>query len=266
MKPSTEDIIYSKDNPNIKLFRKLSSSKKERKKFGLFVLEGLRLVSDAINENAPITMVMLTETAYYKQWEMLGFLDKGEFDCVIISDDLGLKISSTEQTQGVFAICKALDKLDLSSKINKCSKFIVLHQLQDPGNVGMIIRTADAMGMSGVILSESCDLFNPKTVRSTMGSLFRVPLIWDAGITDVIDFFKSSDVPVYASVIDSDAGDIRDIDKDNGCAVLIGNEGNGLPRDITEYCTGKVTIKMKGHINSLNASMASGIIMWEMCL
>ena len=128
-----------------------------------------------------------------------------------------------------------------------------------------IIRTADAVSINGVFLTDDCcDIYNPKVIRSTMGSLFRMNLWTDCNFTNILNTLKEKSVYSYAAVIDSDALSLTECDFSSGAVVVIGNEGNGLPDDVISLCDKKLTIKMQGNINSLNAAMASGIIMWEM--
>jgi len=257
-------VITSKDNPSLKLYVKLSASKKERKNSGMYVLEGFRLIEDAVHENSSVKQIFFTEDAYEKYYAELSQVDLKEVKILIISNELGIKISCTEKPQGVFAICSMPPAKSLAQNIKKDGKYVVLHQLQDPGNLGMIIRTADAVGIDGIILSESCELWSPKVIRSTMGSVFRMNIYESNGLDDLFSCFEENGIRSYAAVIDRDAEDLRNCSFDGGCAVFIGNEGNGLPADVSSRCTVKATIKMSGHINSLNAAMATGIFMWEM--
>lgn len=253
--------ITSKDNPNIKLYRKLLTGKKYRRETGLFPLEGIRLISDAIKENAELHSVFVTEDCtdrLSQQSEALNFPET-----FIISRELAENMADTDSTQGIFAICKTLDKLNFSDTIRIGGRYILLHSVQDPGNLGTIIRTADAMGVDAVFLSECCDLYNPKVIRSTMGSIFRVS-VSEVHFNEVFPMFEQKGVPTFAAVIDSDAVSLTDCDFSNGGTVLIGNEGNGLPQEISDMCSVKTTIKMHGSVNSLNAAMAAGIIMWEL--
>ncbi len=119
------------------------------------------------------------------------------------------------------------------------------------------------MGVDAVFLAECCDLYNPKTVRSTMGSLFRVN-ISETELDEVFPIFEKACVPTFAAVVDGNAESLTDCDFSRGGAILIGNEGNGLPKEVSDMCGKRITIKMNGNINSLNAAMASGIIMWEL--
>ena len=204
------EIITSKDNPTVKLYRKLTESRKERKNLKMFVLEGLRLVTDAINENADIVTIIVTQDASSRFTEQLSQVDLKERRIVVISNELGTKISMTEKTQGIFAICKEKQPLQLEKCIKTDGKYIILYQLQDPGKAGMIIRTADAMVIDGLIFSESCDIFSPKTIRATMGSIFRMPGWNNQNIDEVIRIFKEKNIEILASVIDADAESIKE--------------------------------------------------------
>lgn len=259
------NFISSRENPNIKLCQKLLSSKKYRKEYGMFVLEGARLCLDAAGEGVPFEFVLVSSGAFEKNPDEFKILEKSSGGRIFeISPDLAQKLSDTGSTQGIFAVCKTLDKKDITSTICNNGKFIVLDNLQDPGNVGTIIRTADAVGISAVLLCGSCEIYNPKTIRSTMGSLFRVPFIENCDLREVLDEFKKKGIISYAAVVDFDAVSLTECDFSGGCAVVIGNEGRGLPDEDAGMCDKKLTIKMKGSIDSLNAAMAAGIIMWEM--
>ena len=252
--------ITSKDNPNIKFYRKLSENKKFRRENGMFVLEGVRLISDAISENARLHSVFVTEASAAK----LDMADlRSDVRCFLIPDELKEKMSDTGNTQGAFAICETLDKPVFSDTIKRTGKYILLHSVQDPGNLGTIIRTADAVGVDAVFLAECCDLFSPKVIRSTMGSIFRLN-VSEVKFHEVFPVFKERGVRSYAAVIDSGAVSLTDCDFSEGGVVLIGNEGNGLPKEVSDLCDVRLTIKMQGNVNSLNAAMAAGIIMWEL--
>lgn len=256
--------ITSKDNPNIKLYIKLAGGKKYRKENGLFTLEGVRLIEDAVKENAELHSVFVAESYVKKlaqQGEALNFPDGVRM--FEIPDEIGNKMSSTDSAQGVFAICKCLEKPDFCDTVRGGGRYLLLHSIQDPGNLGTIIRTADAVGVDAVFLADCCDLYNPKVVRSTMGSLFRIN-ISEIKFDESFPMFEERGVPSFAAVIDSDATSLTECDFSKGGVILIGNEGNGLPHEVSAACTEKLTIKMQGNVNSLNAAMAAGIIMWEL--
>lgn len=257
-------VLSSKDNVNIKRYQKLAASKKERYADGLFVLEGVRLVQDALLEQAQLECLMVTESALEKYPAFLAQADLREVRLLVISNELGAKIAQTEQPQGVFALCRMPRQEDYQPVLYRGGHFLMLHQLQDPGNLGMILRTADALGIDGVFLCGCCDVYSPKVIRATMGSVFRVPL-WQEPDTDrLLCRMQAAGVHTYAAVIDPDARELRSCDFNGSAAVMIGNEGNGIPAQVADACDTRLTIRMQGHINSLNAAMAAGIILWEL--
>lgn len=260
-------IITSKDNQLIKLYQKLMTSKKYRNEENMFVLEGARIIDDAVKENLDFHCVLITEKAVDRYSEIYNNIKNNinEDKIFIISDVLSEKLSDTKTPQGIFAVVKKLDKVLTADKIINNGHYIILCNLQDPGNIGTIIRTADAVGIDGIFLTDDCcEIYNPKLMRSTMGSLFRMNF-WDGcNIISLIEMLDSKGIPTFASVIDTDATSLIECNFSNGAAVLIGNEGNGLPYEVSQMCTNRLTIKMQGNINSLNAAMATGIIMWEM--
>ena len=256
-----ENIITSKDNPTVKLYQKLSSSKKERLQYGLFVLEGVRIAEDALRDGN-VSHLLITKSQYEKYSDTLLQADLRDTKVLVISNELGNRIASTDNTQGVFAICRIPQQKKLAFREN--GRYVVLYGLQDPGNVGMVIRTADALGIDGIILSGSCDLYSPKVIRSTMGSVFRMDIAVENDTDALFAMLEEGGVESSAAVIDKDAVNVTAHKFTGRQAVFIGNEGNGLPRDIAERCTRRITIPMSGNINSLNAAMAAGILMWEL--
>ncbi|MCR5016479.1 MAG: RNA methyltransferase [Ruminococcus sp.] len=257
-----ENIITSKDNPVIKLYQKLSDSKKERLQYGLFVLEGLRIVEDALREDARVSHLILTKQAFDRFGDELLQADLRDTKTLVISNELGNRIASTSTTQGVFAICGIPEEKAPVFVDN--GRYVVLFGLQDPGNVGMIIRTADALGIDGIFMCGSCDLYSPKVIRSTMGSVFRENIYIIGSEDELFEVLKSGGVTTSAAVIDTDAEKVTECGFTGRQAVFIGNEGNGLPAEVSRRCDRRVTIPMNGTINSLNAAMAAGILMWEL--
>lgn len=260
-------FITSKENPNIKLYKKLSSSKKARNDNGLYVLEGARLVCDAIKENK-VEKLFYVNSSLEKYSELISnelLLTVNENNIFEISDELAVQLASTDATQGIFAIAKKGDNSLSISSIRNYKKFLILDNLQDPGNIGTILRTADACGVDCVIMTKnSCDLYNPKTIRSAMGSIFRLNIFDETEFETIVECLRTIDVKVYASVIDSNAAELRNVCFNEKSAVVIGNEGNGMCDEHISMCDEKLTIRMCGNINSLNAAMAAGIILWEM--
>jgi len=259
--------ITSPDNEKIRLYRRLSEDKKARKKEGKFIIEGARLVSDAAAEAIELHSVFFTASAQEKYGEALELLFKSYPAKIfsIISDELAKALSETKMPQGIFAICSmpAIDKSAVYDKIKNGSTVLALDNIQDPGNMGTMLRTADACGIDCVIACNCCDIYNPKTVRSAMGSLMRVPIVTD-NIANAVNELKSRGIPVFAAVISDKARSLTECDFSQGGAVIIGNEGNGLSEEDAALADTLLTIKMHGTINSLNAAMAAGIIMWEL--
>ncbi len=261
----TPQYITARDNPSVKLYRKLSESKKTRTQEKSFVLEGYRLVTDALKNGADITVLFITENAYERFGEELCSLAGESTRVLHITDELGKYMAETENTQGVFAVCRMPVQKSWNDFLKENRMFAVLHQLQDPGNAGMILRTADALGIDGVIFCKSCDIYSPKVVRATMGSLFRVPVLVCSDENEVFRQLEEHGIESDAAVVRDEtdfAGERTYGEK--GCAVWIGNEGNGLPDEVSSRCSRRITIPMYGNIESLNAAMAAGILMWEM--
>lgn len=253
--------LTSKDNPRVRRYQKLASSKKERRASGQFVLEGVRLVADGVQNGAEISYLLGTAQGFGALAERVSFLDIPAWE---ISERLASSLSDTAHPQGVFAVCAMPAAVPLDALLARGRRFAILCMVQDPGNMGMILRSADALGMDGVICCGCCDVYAPKVVRAAMGSIFRVPVVLGKTEEQVLEMCKSADVLTYASVPDKDAQLLQNCRFSGKCALLIGNEGNGLPRDIIEKCDKRVTIPMHGKIESLNAAVAAGILMWEM--
>lgn len=261
----TPQYITAKENPAVKLYRKLARNKKARMQEQQFVLEGYRLVSDALSNGAVIKYLFLTEGAADRYGEELLSLIKADCKVLYLSDGLGASMAETEHPQGVFAVCCMPIQKSWDSFLQAGGTYVVLHRLQDPGNAGMILRTADALGISGVIFCESCDVYSPKVVRATMGSLFRVPILIASDAEDVFRALEPWGVESCASVVQGEAELVGQCEGYGAsCAVWIGNEGNGLPDAVAKRCDRRMTIPMHGTIESLNAAMAAGIMMWEM--
>ncbi|MCD7824287.1 MAG: RNA methyltransferase [Oscillospiraceae bacterium] len=256
-------LISSRDNSLIKEYIKLRDNKKYRTFQHRFVLEGARLSGDAVKSGVTLHSVFLTEQAMEKYPETAALLGESS-EIYLIPDKLARDLEDTKNSQGIFSVASVLDKNLDAGKIKSGSRFAVLDSLQDPGNVGTILRVADAVGLDGVFLCNCCDVYNPKTIRSTMGSVFRVPFRDDLSFPEAAELLKSCGVTLYAAVVDKDAESIREtIFCDSSCAV-IGNEGNGLSEQDVGLCDKRITIRMNGTIESLNAATAAGIILWEM--
>lgn len=253
--------ITARDNPTVRHYIRLRDKKKARQEEKLFVAEGLRIVRDALQYPCLVQQVFLTDTAAAKDEQAIREKMSETGQLFRISDSLGRLMTDTEHTQGVFAVCRMPEqKRCLSPE----GRYLVLYQLQDPGNMGMILRTCDALGVDAVLLSQSCDIYSPKVIRSTMGSVFRVPVMDRQDPKELLALLQEKQICSYAAVPAEHALSLSECRLGHGSAVWIGNEGNGLPDEMIAACHYAVTIPMKGGAESLNAAMAAGILTWEM--
>ncbi|MDR0904073.1 MAG: RNA methyltransferase [Ruminococcus sp.] len=234
--------IVSADNAKIKEYNKLAKHKKYRDELGKFVLEGERLVSDAALGGIIPEMIFCTEK----------FAEKYD-NAYIITEAIAERISETKSTQGIFAVCTKPPE-----KPVKSDKVIVLAGLQDPGNIGTIIRTADAMGITDIIAINTADIYSPKCTRAAMGSLFHVNIVCANSLPEILQGYT-----VYAAVTGG-AADVRSVSFDKKSAIIIGNEANGIPEEILEKSDMRITINMPGNAESLNAAAAAAILIWEL--
>ncbi len=251
--------ITSKENPLIKLVSGLQNSARARKKEGLFVLEGLRICEDAADNNIKFSKLILSGS-FFERYnnELLKFYENTD-EIYKIPDSLFLKISDTKTPQGIIAVAKMPTVM---TEISKTGRYIALENLNDPVNLGAISRTAEALGVSGIIISDdSVDPYSPKTLRASMGTLLRLPIIISS---DFISSLKNSGLKCYACVVEKTATPIGDIKFCDGSVLLIGNEANGLSEYAKQMADEKITIKMCGKAESLNAATAAAISMWEM--
>lgn len=254
--------ITGKNNDLVKNIKKLLTSSKERKAQGLFVLEGARLVFDVLNSFYEVKYFVTTSHGFEKYQPQCEKMIKKAEKSFFISDDVADKLGDTQNPQGIFAVCKM--KHDRQTDVSDSAKQIALDNVQDPSNLGAIVRTAEALGIDRVIVGGGCDIFNPKALRSSMGSMLRVNLLRTDNLTEFLKEQKAKGIPVYGTSPDKNAAPITEIDFSNGCICVIGNEANGISDSVKDVCSELVTIRMLGNAESLNASVAASITMWEM--
>lgn len=257
-------MITSKDNELIKRAAKLISNSKFRRESNRFVAEGVRLCRDGADSGAEIEVFLVTPQAaekYPDDYKKISTMAEKTFE---ISEKLFKQLSDTTTPQGFMCIFKTLDKQTLLYTINNQGRYIALENIQDPSNMGTILRTAEALGTDGIILSsDCCDIYMPKVVRGSMGAIFRVPVITVADFTEYISDITKNGVKTYAST-PHEAENINDIDFSDGGVILIGNEGNGLRNKTIDVCYKRIKIPMKGRAESLNAAVAASILMWKL--
>ncbi len=251
--------ISSKDNPLIKFVSLLQTSSKQRKSYNLFVLEGLRICDDAYQNNIRFDKLIVTKTALKKYGDHINRFITVSNNCYVLRDELFKKISDTNSPQGVIAVAQIPNT---NEKISKNGRYIALENLADPSNLGAIARTAEALGVNGIIISaDSCDPYSPKSLRSSMGTLLRVPIYI---VESISEFSQKNDLRSFACVVDKDAENINNVKFTDGDVLFIGNEANGLTDESKEDAHCCITIKMRGNAESLNAAAAAAIAMWEM--
>jgi len=249
------DVIKSKDNEKIKLTAKLFKSASYRSETGMFAVEGVRLCVDAMQSGAEFVYMFYTNKAAPK---MIEFINENSYE---VREDVFEKISGTKTSQGVVCVfkCRVID-----FKLNKNGKYIALENINDPANLGAVARTAEALGISGiVILGECCDIYNPKLLRASMGAILRIPVLK----TDSKSFIKESrgnDIKTYAAAFTKNAVSISEADFSGGSCVFIGNEANGLCETTIENCDYSVVIPMSDNANSLNAAAAAAVFAFVM--
>lgn len=249
--------ITSVNNPLIKSLEKLKQ-KKYREDENFYLIEGFHLCEEAIKANKKFKYLLGSDEALTKIEAMNVDLEAN--NVILINQAIIRKLSSTKNSQDIFMVLQIDQPKSFSFKRGK---WILLDNLVDPGNVGTIIRTADAAGFDGVILSkESVDLYNPKVQRAMQGSQFHIDtLIRD--LEETINQFNLAQIPVYASMLDKNSKKMEDFEKVPDLGLIIGNEAHGVNSLISEMADEKIYIPIYGQAESLNAAIAAGIMMYH---
>ena len=254
--------ITARTNDKIKHAVRLGESASLRKEAGEFFLEGARLCFDAVQTGIEIKQAFFTAKALRKYSEYTDSIIAKSGICYEIGVEVSQKLSDTENPQGVFCICAVRN--DVSAKLNPDGKYIALENLQDPSNLGAVCRSAEALGLDGLIVSGGCDLYNPKALRAAMGSSLRMPVISAENLPSLLREANALGMKTLASVPRNTATDIRTVSMDGGVICCVGNEGSGLSDETISACTQLVTIPMCGRAESFNASAAAAILAWEL--
>lgn len=254
-------LITAKGNPKIKELKELTNKASARRSANLFVCDGVRLCGDAVKSGMKIVSAFVTEKCRDKYFDDVGDVLNSAENVYFVSEDVMRFVSDTVSPQGI--ICTVLMKTGVFVP-QKEKRYIALDCIQNPDNLGAVIRTAEALGIDGLIISGGCDIYNPKALRASMGSVFRMPVILTDSLCGLIKEYNAIGIPTYASVVSGNAKDITETDFSKGALVVIGNEGNGVSPEVQDVCDEKITIAMRGRAESLNAAQASSIIMWEM--
>ncbi|MDP4179660.1 MAG: 23S rRNA (guanosine(2251)-2'-O)-methyltransferase RlmB [Bacillota bacterium] len=257
------NIITSNQNSIIKEIKSLEK-RKYRQELGLFIAEGVRFVEEALKENANIKEIIVSETLFKNDMgkDILTLINSKGINYYTVSEKIFNEISGTQTPQGIMAVVE-IKEFTLEDIISGANRIIILESLQDPGNMGTIIRTADASGMTGIILSKGCvDIYNQKVLRSTMGSIFHLPIHQTEDLNKTLEALRSKGIRTYAAHLNGTIN-YYDMNEYDNIAIIIGNEGNGISNETADSADILVKIPMHGKAESLNASVAAGILMYE---
>ncbi len=254
------DRITSASNSTVKGLVLLRQKVSRRRQSRSFVIEGERLVLDAPTEY--LQEIYVTEKALEQNGAVLeqkGLLQR----TTLVSQDVMEKVSDTKTPQGILAVA-AQPHYEMQQLLKGRNPFLLLlEDIQDPGNLGTMFRTAEAAGVTGIIMSRgTVDVFNPKVVRSTMSSIFRQPFLYTENFQETLQQLKEQNVHILAACLEGSVP-YYEADYATPCAIAIGNEGNGLSQETVATANERVRIPMQGQIESLNAAVSAGILMYE---
>ena len=252
--------ITSKENEFIKHVKKLKD-KKYRDISSEYVIEGIKLVAEAIQEKASIKQIVLCDDCERNEAIPKDVMyEIAKYECIYVTQNIFKYLSEVQTPQGIWAI---VEKTDANTEIDYTQDIIVaLDDVQDPGNLGTILRTVDSVGLTQILVSKgTADAYNPKVVRSTMGAIFRVKIIECENLKQTLKEIKKHKFKIVTSCLQTE-NTIYDINYHKKI-IIIGNEANGVQQEIQEVTDERIKIPMLGKTESLNASVATGIILYE---
>ncbi|TZE82792.1 TrmH family RNA methyltransferase [Calorimonas adulescens] len=252
-------VISSRQNPLVKKVISLKQ-KKWREEYRKYIIEGLKNVREALSFGVDIDYIFIDSGQDSLIEEFAYLTDR----VILVAESIFKELSDTKTPQGVIALA-SFYSYSLDNILRDGNIFLVLDRIQDPGNMGTLIRSADAFGVEGILISKgSVDIYSPKVVRAAMGSIFHVPFVY-ADIWEIIKTLKENKIVTLATTPYAEKN-IRDAYIKPPVAIFLGNEANGLDGNIIDACDEKVRIYMKGKAESLNVSIAGSIIMHEILL
>ena len=262
-------MITSMSNGQMKNIQQLMKKAKARRDSGLFVVEGIKMFREAPEERIEkvyVSSAFLKEEGNRKLLKEKGMTDSGR-QVEEVEDKVFRSLSDTVTPQGILCLIRqkeiSLEKMLEKREDKKMPFLMILEDLQDPGNMGTILRTAEGAGVTGIIVSKNCvDLYNPKVIRSTMGSIYRMPVLQVESIVQVLPVLKKQGIRTYAAHLKGKNWYHQENYR-GGTAFFIGNEGNGLSDELSESADCLIKIPMEGQVESLNAAMTAGILMYE---
>ncbi|MCM3759700.1 RNA methyltransferase [Alkalihalobacillus oceani] len=244
--------IDSSKNEQVKGWKKLHT-KKGREKAGQFLVEGFHLVEEALRASIKVNTVLLTDdTILPPEWSL------SELDVIMLSPQVMKELAETETPQGVIAVCELPESP--AAEITE-GKYLLVDRVQDPGNLGTMIRTADSAGLTGVVVGDGCvDIFNGKLIRASQGSIFHLPVL-KGDLLDWIERFKQAQIPVFGTALKG-ASSYSAIEPQRDFALLMGNEGEGVSAELLELTDQNLYIPIYGEAESLNVAVATGILLY----
>ncbi len=258
------EYIHSKENKTIKYIQSLSK-KKYRQLHGTYLVEGIRGITDLLsNDSVPITLVVIKESDYFKEdiQVIIERLELGKIPVFKVADDIYKSLEETVQGQGIIGVVKKKN-YDFSCFKADGKLYILLDSVQDPGNLGTIIRTAVAVGADGLFLTKgSVDPYNDKTVRSSMSALHYLPIYENITDEEVDFLLTESGLHTYVTTL-QDSVDFNTVPYQSPALLILGNEGNGVRPTIVEKSQTKIKIPLYGPMESLNLSVATGIALYK---
>ncbi|MGN8921644.1 TrmH family RNA methyltransferase [Lachnospiraceae bacterium HCP28S3_F9] len=255
-------MITSTSNARVKRLVNLKKKKKARDEERVFLVEGIRMFREVPTDQ--LEEVYVSESFYKKEKDTVEAVLQGTgIRPEELSDTVYAYASDTKTPQGVLCVVRQMEYPLEKVITGQCPMIMVLEHLQDPGNLGTILRTAEGAGVTGIVMDRECvDIYNPKTIRSTMGSIYRMPFCYVEDLKVAIGHLKEAGIGVYAAHLDG-RHDYDEEDYGRPCAFLIGNEGNGLSQETAELADIYIKIPMEGQVESLNAAIAASVLMFE---
>jgi RNA methyltransferase, TrmH family len=242
--------IHSSKNPQVKQWKKLHT-KKERENSGTFLVEGFHLVEEALKIEDMVLELIVSEEV-----EIPPRIDYGSVSMTQINKEVVKELAETETSQGIFAVCKQPKHKQVDA-----TSYLLLDAVQDPGNLGTIIRTADAAGIDAIVVGNgSVDIYNSKVLRSAQGSHFHLPII-RGDLFEWIEKLKSDGIPIYGTSLDNGIV-FTEVEPTPSYALIVGNEGNGIQTDLLNETTKNLYIPIFGKSESLNVAVATGILLY----
>lgn len=256
-----EAMITSKSNPKAKDIVKLRKSSKIREKTKSYIVEGARLVLEAPKEQ--VKDIFVTQAFLERHHRTTNTCQHIISSSQLVSDEVLSYVSDTKSPQGILAVVRQKDYSLESIIKGKNPLILLLESIQDPGNLGTIFRAAEAAGVTGIIMNSQCaDIYNPKTIRGTMGSIYRIPFVTVEDLEKIVEPIKKSNIKIYATSLEKSSS----YDKNNyqgGTAFIIGNEGSGLLDKTVKLADQRINIPMLGEVESLNVAVATTALLFE---